>query len=98
MNPFLIYLETPAPSEVVIDDTWYSPGVIGFVATFGMAAAAVLIIFDLVRRVRRVRYRAEIAERLDQEELAEKVDEPLNSSNPKVKPARPLPPEKPKRD
>ena len=59
---------TPSPSPSVDPaNTFYSPGTIGFIATFGMAAGAVLIIFDLVRRVRRVRYRAEIQAKLDAE-------------------------------
>ena len=37
---------TPIP-EPVIDDTWYSPGVIGFIATFTVVAGAVLLIFDI---------------------------------------------------
>ena len=68
MNRLAIWLETEAPSDVVIDDTWYSPGVVGFLATFGVAAAAIFIIFDMTRRVRRVRYRAEIVQKLDLEE------------------------------
>lgn len=51
-------------------ETWYSPGVIGFIATFGVTAAAVALIFDMVRRVRRVRYRAEIQQKLDVEQAA----------------------------
>lgn len=98
MNWYSIWLETPAPSEIVIDDTWYSPGVVGFVATFGMAAAAVFIIFDLVRRVRRVRYRAEIAEKLDQEEGGQPASDAGQNSVPRAKPSRPAPPEKPKRN
>jgi Ni/Fe-hydrogenase subunit HybB-like protein len=68
MNLLKIYSETSTPGEVIIDDTWYSPGVVGFLATFGLAAVSLLIIWDLVRRIRRVRYRAEIAELLDQEQ------------------------------
>lgn len=49
-------------------ETWYSPGVIGFIATFGVTAAAVALIFDMVRRVRRVRYRAEIEAKIAAEE------------------------------
>ena len=49
-------------------ETWYSPGVIGFIATFGVTAAAVGLIFDMVRRVRRVRYRAEIEAKIAAEE------------------------------
>jgi hypothetical protein len=95
MKLFAIYSETTAPGEVIIDDTWYSPGVVGFLATFGLAAAALLIIWDLVRRIRRVRYRAEIAELLDQEQA-----EPSESSTVyglSSKPDRPAPPEKPER-
>lgn len=90
-----ILSETGAPGEVIIDDTWYSPGVVGFVATFSMGAAAVLIIFDLVRRVRRVRYRAEIAEKLDLEQLEKGLNP--GSFDASSKPERPVPPEKPQR-
>ena len=59
---------TPTPFATTDPaNTFYSPGTIGFVATFGMAAGATFLIFDLVRRVRRVRYRAEIQEKLDAE-------------------------------
>ena len=68
MNQLVVWLATEAPSDVVIDDTWYSLGVVGFLATFGVAAAAIFIIFDMTRRVRRVRYRAEIVQKLDLEE------------------------------
>ena len=94
MKLVMILSETPAPGDVIIDDTWYSPGVVGFVATFGMAAAAMLLIFDLVRRVRRVRYRAEISERLDQEQLENETKANPNSG---TKPERPAPPESPTR-
>jgi hypothetical protein len=67
MNLLKIYTETSTTGEVIIDDTWYSPGVVGFLATFGLAAVSLLIVWDLVRRIRRVRYRAEISEILDQE-------------------------------
>ena len=76
MYRFAIWLATEAPSDVVIDDTWYSPGVVGFLATFGVAAAAILIIFDMTRRVRRVRYRAEIVQKLDLEEQSAKSQTP----------------------
>lgn len=54
---------TPTPSADPAN-TFYSPGTIGFLLTFFVAGSAVLLIFDMVRRVRRVRYRAEIQERL----------------------------------
>jgi hypothetical protein len=63
-----VLLATPSPSPSVDPaTTFYSPGTIGFIATFGMAVGAALLIADLVRRIRRVRYRAEIQEKLDAE-------------------------------
>jgi hypothetical protein len=95
MNLLSLLSETTAPGEVIIDDTWYSPGVVGFIATFSMGGAAVLLVYDLVRRVRRVRYRAEIAEKLDIEQLEQRLKE--EPEKPRAKPERPAPPEKPQR-
>lgn len=79
MRNFLFWLASEAPSDVVIDDTWYSPGVVGFLATFGVAGAAILIIFDMTRRVRRVRYRAEIVQKLDLEQQLRESASPEDS-------------------
>ncbi|MEY4398473.1 MAG: hypothetical protein RLZ53_1049 [Actinomycetota bacterium] len=49
---------------------YYSPGVIGFLAVFVMMVAATFLILDMVRRVRRVRYRQEIQEKLASEAAA----------------------------
>ena len=65
----LILAATPTPSPTEDPaNTFYSPGTIGFLLTFFVAGSAVLLIFDMVRRVRRVRYRAEIQEKLAAEE------------------------------
>lgn len=53
--------------------TFYSPGTLGFLFVFGLALAAIFLIFDMVRRVRRVRYRAEIEAKLDAEALTAKA-------------------------
>jgi hypothetical protein len=58
---------TPTPSGAPSDDS-VTPGVIGFVVTFLIALAAVALVLDMTRRIRRVRYRAEIAEKLDAEQ------------------------------
>ena len=76
---------TPTP---VADDTYNSPGTIGFLVTFGVAIVAVLLIFDMSRRIRVSRYRSEIREKLAQEELDYLTVE---------KPERPEPPKKPNR-
>lgn len=92
----LVSAATPTtdPSE-----TWYSPGIVGFLMTFFVAGGAVLIIFDMVRRIRRVRYRAEIQQRLADEQVAadakKSADGDGGSSTGQR--SRPKPPPKPKR-
>jgi hypothetical protein len=52
---------------IEVDPNSVTPGVVGFLATLLVAAVVLLLIADMVRRVRRVRYRAEINEKLDSE-------------------------------
>ena len=47
-----------------------SPGTIGWVFTFAMAIGSGFLIFDMVRRIRKVRYRDEIAKELAEEQAA----------------------------
>jgi len=47
-----------------------SPGTIGWVFTFFLAVAALFLIYDMVRRIRRMRYRAEIQQEITEEEAA----------------------------
>ncbi|MEV8212357.1 hypothetical protein [Leifsonia sp. NPDC077715] len=61
---------TPTPSGAPADDS-VTPGVLGFVVTFLIAVVVVLLVIDMVRRIRRVRYRAEIGEKLDAEQAGE---------------------------
>lgn len=101
---------TPTPTPTVDPaETWYSPGTIGFIMTFFITVGAIGLIFDMVRRIRRVRYRAEIAEKLAAEASgsAQSVEAPKPAVKPatkpatkpaaKAKPERPAPPAKPKR-
>lgn len=60
---------TPAPGEE-LDPNLVTPGVIGFVLTFALAVVVVLLIVDMVRRIRRINHRAAANERLDAEEAA----------------------------
>ena len=59
----LLFAAMPTPSADP-SETFYSPGLLGFIFTFVLAGLAILLIFDMVRRMRRVRYRAEIREKL----------------------------------
>jgi len=50
---------------IEVDPNSVTPGVIGFIMTFGVMVAVLLLVLDMVRRVRRVRYRQEISDKLD---------------------------------
>ncbi len=58
---------TPTPSGAPFDESTVTPGWIGFIAVFLIAVATVFLILDMTKRIRRVRYRAEVAEKLDAE-------------------------------
>ncbi|MDA0289911.1 MAG: hypothetical protein O2828_01785 [Actinomycetota bacterium] len=61
----LVLMEEDLIPAIEVDPNSVTPGVIGFVMTFGVMIAVLLLVVDMVRRVRRVRYRQEIADRLD---------------------------------
>ncbi len=61
----LVLMEEDLIPAIEVDPNSVTPGVIGFVMTFGVMIAVLLLVLDMVRRVRRVRYRQEIADRLD---------------------------------
>lgn len=83
MTPGLLrLLSTLAPSPspepgVVLPDTppdeLVTPGTIGFVVTFLVAVALVLLVRDMNRRVRRVRVRSDLADAQLRRELAEEA-------------------------
>ena len=75
MTPLHLYVAlvgadpTPSPiPEYTGDPNLVTPGVVGFVAIALIAIVTVLLLIDMTRRVRRVRYRAEVNERLDAEQ------------------------------
>lgn len=70
-------------------EAFNSPGLIGFVATFGVASLATLLFFDMNRRIRKASYRSEIRQRLAEEEI--------DGFDAKKKPDRPEPPAPPNR-
>ena len=73
MEAIVITLAEELIPAIEVNPVMVTPGVIGFVATFGVAIASLLLILDMVRRVRRVRYREEISAKLDAEEAAAKA-------------------------
>lgn len=62
---------TPSPTPSIVDANVVSPGPWGFVFTAFIALATIGLIYDAVRRIRRVRYRDEIRAKLEAE-LAER--------------------------
>jgi hypothetical protein len=71
MKNLLIMVTAATPSPTTDPaNTFFSPGTVGFLFTFLVVVGTIALIFDMTRRVRRVRYRAEIQEKLEAERLA----------------------------
>lgn len=70
-----LWAATPPPGEE-IDPNIVTPGVVGFALTIVIAFAVVILVVDMVRRTRRINYRAAVNERLDAEEAAAASEEP----------------------
>ena len=64
-----------------LEPTQVTPGMIGFLASLVLAVAVILLVLDFNRRNRRLRYRAEYAERRAAEErLGGYAEEPGNAA------------------
>lgn len=57
--------------ETTPDPDTVTPGVVGFIVTFLVAAVTVLLVIDMVRRVRRVNYREQVRAELEEELAAQ---------------------------
>lgn len=61
--------ESPMPTPMMtVDPDSVTPGFAGFAVIVIVLIAVILLIWDMNRRVRRVRYRAEVREELDAEQ------------------------------
>ncbi|HWL01158.1 MAG TPA: hypothetical protein VNQ52_02155 [Microbacteriaceae bacterium] len=60
------------PTPISADEV--TPGWVGFAITAVFMIVVILLIFDMVRRIRRVRYRGEAQERIAAELEAERPD------------------------
>lgn len=73
--------ETPIPTpSMTVDPDSVTPGPLGFAAIVLIVAVVVLLIWDMNRRIRRVRYREEVREELDAEEAALKSEETTDAA------------------
>lgn len=59
---------TPTPSITVPDPDTVTPGFAGFVAIALLALVVVFLLIDMLRRIRRAGYRADISAELDAEQ------------------------------
>jgi len=65
---------TPMPTPTMtVDPELVSPGFGGYAVVALLVVAVILLIWDMNRRIRRVRYRSEVREELDAEQAA--IDE-----------------------
>jgi hypothetical protein len=85
VNDVLLTVVLAATPDPDFDPNTVTPGVVGFLAIFFVAAATLLLCLDVVRRIRRTTYRAEIKARLDAEVAARDAD-PSAPTTPSDKP------------
>ncbi len=80
MMPRLLQL-VPTQGGSTPDPDTVTPGVLGFLAIAFLAIATILLVLDMLRRVRRTRYRGEVREQLERERAAAEAEE--NGTPPK---------------
>lgn len=61
-------VDDPLIPPIQVDENLVTPGVVGFLVTLFVALAVIVLITDMMRRIRRVRYRGEVRERLEAEQ------------------------------
>jgi hypothetical protein len=71
----LLHLATGQGSSTPDPDT-VTPGVWGFLAILFVAVATILLVLDMLRRVRRTRYRGEVREQLERERAEAEAADP----------------------
>lgn len=68
--------ETPMPTPTMtVAPEAVTPGFVGFAVIVIVLIAVILLIWDMNRRIRRVRYREEVRVELDAEQAAQAADE-----------------------
>lgn len=78
----------PTPS-MTVDPESVTPGVVGFAAIALLTLVVIFLLVDMLRRIRRARYRSEIAEELDAEQ--QMADEAAGTRAEQVSRDRPEP-------
>jgi hypothetical protein len=85
MIPTTLLHLVPAQGNSTPDPDTVTPGVWGFVAILCVAVATILLVLDMLRRVRRTRYRGEVREQIERERAereAASADAPAPPADP----------------
>ncbi|WP_203581312.1 hypothetical protein [Microbacterium hibisci] len=83
----LITAPTPTPTPTMeVDPDLVTPGVWGFVITALVAVAVIFLVWDMMRRIRRGRVRADIQEELDAEAQAARAVEATDVDDQSIDP------------
>lgn len=80
---------TPTPTPSGVDPNTVTPGPWGFVAIVFVALAVIFLVWDMNRRIRRGRVRADINEELDAEEQAAQAVEATETDDESIDPEAP---------
>lgn len=71
----ILFGKTPMPTPTMtVNPDAVTPGFVGFALMVLLVVAVVLLIWDMNRRIRRVRYREEVREELDAEQAAAEAE------------------------
>ena len=81
--------DNPLIPPIEVDPNLVTPGVAGFIAIAAVTILVILLLIDMARRMRRVRYRGEVRERLaaEQAEQAEQrsvADDPGSAAEGRI--------------
>ncbi|GAA3761132.1 hypothetical protein GCM10022240_12100 [Microbacterium kribbense] len=63
----LVVMATPSPTPTAPPADTVTPGPWGFFAIAALGVAVIVLLWDMMRRIRRARYRLQVREELDEE-------------------------------
>jgi len=82
MHSVIVALATTPSPAATPDESIVTPGPLGFAAIAFIGVAVFFLVWDMLRRIRRGRYREEVNAELDAEERALRGEDPDPSAAP----------------
>lgn len=89
MLPVIVALATTPTPAATPDPAIVTPGPLGFAAIAFIGLAVFLLVWDMLRRIRRGRYREEVNAQLDAEEQARAAEAASETDDEDIDPAAP---------